>query len=111
MTGFLHGASYGVVIVSVLMTATAFSLWFERKLAARMQSRLGPTLVGPAGLLQPFADVLKLLQKEDIVPLKADGILFNLAPPVAVVCAIGVAAAVPFSLRGGQACCCLPTQR
>ena len=97
MSGFVHGLSYGAVIITVLMTVTAFSLWFERKLAARMQSRLGPTLVGPAGLLQPLADVFKLLQKEDIVPLNADARLFNLAPPVAVVCAIGVAAAVPFS--------------
>jgi len=97
VSGFVHGLGYGAVIVTVLMTVTAFSLWFERKMAARMQSRLGPTMVGPAGILQPIADVLKLLQKEDIVPLKADAVLFNLAPPVAVVCAIGVAAAVPFS--------------
>ena len=97
MSGFLHGVLYGTAIVTVLMTVTAFALWFERKLAARMQSRLGPTMVGPAGLLQPFADVLKLLQKEDIIPRNADARLFNLAPAVAVVCAIGVAAAVPFS--------------
>lgn len=97
MSSFLHGGIYGTLIVTVLMTVTAFSLWFERKLAARMQTRLGPTMVGPSGLLQPIADVLKLLQKEDIIPERADSALFNLAPPVAVVCAIAVAAAVPFS--------------
>jgi NADH-quinone oxidoreductase subunit H len=97
VSSFLHGGLYGAVIVTVLMTITAFSLWFERKLAARMQTRLGPTMVGPSGLLQPIADVLKLLQKEDIVPARADAALFNLAPPVAVICAIAVAAAVPFS--------------
>jgi NADH-quinone oxidoreductase subunit H len=97
VSSFLHGSLYGGAIVTVLMTVTAFALWFERKFAARMQSRLGPTMVGPSGLLQPFADVLKLLQKEDIVPFQADSALFNLAPPVAVVCAIAVAAVVPFS--------------
>jgi NADH-quinone oxidoreductase subunit H len=97
VSSFLHGGIYGTLIVTVLMTVTAFSLWFERKLAARMQTRLGPTMVGPSGLLQPIADVLKLLQKEDIIPERADSALFNLAPPVAVVCAIAVAAAVPFS--------------
>lgn len=94
---FSHGALYGLAIVTVLMTLTAMALWFERKLAARMQSRLGPTLVGPVGLLQPFADVLKLLQKEDISPEHADAALFRLAPPIAAICAIGAAAVVPFS--------------
>ncbi len=97
MTAFAHGASYGAVIVSVLLTITALGLWFERKFAGRMQSRLGPTMVGPVGLLQPIADVLKLLQKEDIVPKDADRTLFDLAPLLAATLAIAVAAVVPFS--------------
>ena len=97
MNEFAHGGIYGGVIVTILMTTTAMALWFERKMAARMQSRIGPTVVGPFGLLQPFADVLKLLQKEDIVPEKADSGLFNLAPPLGAIAAIAVAAIVPFS--------------
>jgi NADH-quinone oxidoreductase subunit H len=93
----LHGALYGVVIITVLMTITAWSIWFERKFAGRMQSRLGPTLVGPAGLLQPLADALKLLQKESIVPDAADKWLFRLAPPLTVLFALGTAAVIPFS--------------
>jgi NADH-quinone oxidoreductase subunit H len=62
-----------------------------------MQSRLGPTLVGPAGLLQPLADALKLLQKESIVPADADKWLFRLAPPLTVLFALGTAAVIPFS--------------
>ena len=93
---YVHGAAYGVVIVTVLMTITAWSIWFERKFAGRMQSRVGPTLVGPFGLLQPMADALKLLQKEDIVPAKADRPLFNLAPPLTVLFALATAAVVPF---------------
>ena len=81
----LHGALYGVVILTVGMTATAFSLWFERKFAARMQSRIGPNRVGYAGLLQPIADLIKLLQKEDIIPEDADRVLFNIAPVLAAV--------------------------
>jgi NADH-quinone oxidoreductase subunit H len=94
---FAHGALYGVLIITVVMTATALALWFERKFAARMQSRLGPTLVGPAGLLQPIADVLKLLQKEDIIPKDADALLFNIAPLLVAVAALGAAALIPFS--------------
>jgi NADH-quinone oxidoreductase subunit H len=97
MTGLVHGALYGVVIASVLLTTVAFGIWFERKFAGRMQSRLGPTRVGPFGLLQPFADVVKLLQKEDIVPRDADRRLFDLAPPLCALCALGAAAVVPFS--------------
>ncbi len=97
MSPFVHGALYGTVIVSVVMTMTAMALWFERKFAARMQTRLGPTMVGPSGLLQPIADVLKLLQKEDILPERADKVLFNLAPLLAAVTALGAAALIPYS--------------
>jgi NADH-quinone oxidoreductase subunit H len=94
---WIHGAGYGVVIVTVLMTITAYSIWFERKFAGRMQSRVGPTLVGPFGLLQPLADAVKLLQKEDIVPENADRGLFNIAPPLTVLFALATSAVVPFS--------------
>lgn len=97
MNGLVHGLLWGVVIITVLMTVTAFGLWFERKFAARMQSRLGPTMVGRAGLLQPVADLLKLLQKEDVRVERSDRLLFDLAPLFAAVCAIGAAAFVPFS--------------
>ncbi|MFI5299932.1 MAG: NADH-quinone oxidoreductase subunit NuoH [Polyangiales bacterium] len=98
MSPWSHGAAYGLVIVSVLLTTIAFGIWFERKFAGRMQSRLGPTRVGPVGILQPFADVVKLLQKEDLVPNDADRGLFDLAPILAALFALGAAAVVPFSL-------------
>jgi NADH-quinone oxidoreductase subunit H len=97
VNGLIHGAVYGALIITVLLTATAMSLWFERKFAARLQTRLGPTMVGPSGLLQPVADLLKLLQKEDIVPANADAALFNLVPLLAALAALGAAAVVPFS--------------
>ena len=97
MTGLLRGLVWGSVVVTVVMTATAWGLWFERKLAARLQSRMGPTMVGPMGLLQPLADLFKLLQKEDIVPDGADRTLFNLAPVLTTFAAIAGLAVVPFS--------------
>jgi NADH-quinone oxidoreductase subunit H len=97
VTGLVHGAVYGALIITVVLTATAMSLWFERKFAARLQTRLGPTMVGPSGLLQPVADLLKLLQKEDIVPANADAALFNIVPPLAALAALGAAAVIPFS--------------
>ena len=97
MSPLVHGAAYGVVIVSALLTVIAFGIWFERKFAGRMQSRLGPTIVGPVGLFQPLADVVKLLQKEDIVPKDADRHLFDIAPILAALCSLGAAAVVPFS--------------
>jgi NADH-quinone oxidoreductase subunit H len=97
MTGILHGLLWGLIIASVLMTIAALSIWFERKFAGRMQSRFGPTLVGPAGILQIVADALKLLQKESIVPDKADSVLFRLAPPFAVIFVLTTAAVIPFS--------------
>ena len=61
-----------VVVLLGLVHAAAGMVWVERKEAARMQQRVGPTRVGPAGLLQPFADVLKLLFKENLRPAAAD---------------------------------------
>lgn len=86
-----------VAILTGILTATAWLIWFERKFSGRMQSRLGPTMVGPSGLAQPVADLVKLLQKEDVVPEAADRALFGLAPKLAALCALGAAAVVPFS--------------
>ncbi len=97
MSGLLTSFLIGVGIVTVMLTITAWSIWYERKFAGRMQSRPGPTVVGPFGLLQPIADLLKLLQKEDIVPRDADKALFNLAPPLTIIASLGVLAVVPFS--------------
>lgn len=97
MNPIAHGALYGAVILVTILTTVALGVWFERKFAGRMQSRLGPTMVGPVGLLQSVADVVKLLHKEDIVPRDADRRLFDLAPLLAALCSLGAAAVVPFS--------------
>jgi NADH-quinone oxidoreductase subunit H len=96
MSGLIHGALYGVIVLGVALSIAGAWIWGERKFAARLQTRLGPTIVGPFGLLQAVADVLKLLQKEDIIPAAADRALFNIAPVLAAFCALGVAAVVPF---------------
>ena len=67
----------GVVFLFVYST---FCEWFDRKIYARLQNRMGPTHTGRSGLLQPVADFIKLLAKEDIVPEKADKTLFNVLP-------------------------------
>lgn len=104
MTDLAQGAAYAALTLTVLLSATAWAIWFERKFAGRMQSRLGPTLVGPKGLLQPIADLLKLLQKEDLVPDRAHRMLFNLAPPLSVILAMLASAVVPFApgLEGAE---------
>lgn len=94
---WIHGFVFGAIVVTALMSLTAYITWFERKFAARIQSRMGPTMVGPKGLLQPIADGLKMVQKEDIVPKDADRLLFNLAPALTVFFALAVAAVIPFS--------------
>lgn len=97
MSPWLHGAIYGTIIVTVIMVVITWVTWLERKFAGRLQSRVGPTMVGPVGLLQPIADALKLLQKEDIIPDDADRPLFRIAPTLVLGLALGTAAVVPFS--------------
>jgi NADH-quinone oxidoreductase subunit H len=97
MSGLLASFVMGVCVVTVVLTVTAWSIWYERKFAGRLQNRPGPTVVGPFGLLQPVADLLKLLQKEDVIPRDADKALFNLAPPLTIVASLGILAVVPFS--------------
>src|SRR5213593_1637803 len=85
------------VLLNVLLLIVAYLTLLERKVIAFMQVRLGPRRVGPHGFLQPIADVLKLLIKEDIVPEKADRIVFALAPALALGPAIIAFAVIPFS--------------
>ena len=71
----------GVLLVSGVPLITVILLiWIERKVAARIQDRIGPNRVGPIGLLQTIADMIKLLSKEDITPTAADRVLYNAAP-------------------------------
>ncbi|OFW24080.1 MAG: NADH-quinone oxidoreductase subunit H [Acidobacteria bacterium RIFCSPLOWO2_02_FULL_65_29] len=79
-----------------LLLSAAAMVWVERRLAALLQQRLGPIRVGWQGLLQPFADVLKLMFKEELRPAAADAILFTLAPVISATAAFAAFAVVPF---------------
>ena len=83
-------------VVTIVALWVAYATYAERKISAFMQARLGPMRVGPWGLLQPIADGLKLLVKEDFIPEKADRWIFFFAPYIAVVAAFVVFSVVPF---------------
>lgn len=84
------------VVINTLVAVTAFYTWFERRAIGRFHARLGPNRWGPYGLLQPMADVLKLITKEDTVPETADKTMFFLAPIVFIVPTFIVFALIPF---------------
>lgn len=84
-----------VILLLVVLLHVAYLTYAERKIIARVQQRLGPNRVGPRGLLQPIADMLKLLAKEDIVPERADKIVFSIAPLILLVCAGTGVALIP----------------
>jgi NADH-quinone oxidoreductase subunit H len=88
-----------VVVFQALLLSAAAMVWVERRLAAALQQRLGPIRVGWQGLLQPFADVIKLMFKEELRPKAADALLFALAPIISATCAFAAFAVVPFGAR------------
>ncbi len=85
-----------VLIFLVLVLLTLFNIWWERRVVARMQHRIGPNVHGPFGLLQSLADGVKLALKEDIIPKAADKVVFVLAPVIAVIPAFITFAVIPF---------------
>ena len=98
MTFFLVTSIIKIIIVfTALMVGIAFLTWLERRVCAWMQDRLGPNRVGPQGLLQPAADGLKNLVKEETLPAEADKVLFMLAPAISFVPALLTFAVIPFA--------------
>lgn len=85
-----------LVIVFVVVTAFAYAMLLERKLIGRMQLRYGPNRTGPFGLMQPAADLVKMLLKEEFTPASANRTVFQLAPVIAVFAAIASLSVIPF---------------
>ena len=85
-----------LITLNATLVAVTFMVLLERKVIAWVQNRLGPMRVGPYGMLQPVADVIKLMTKEDITPAKADRYVFTLAPFLALIPALIVFAVIPF---------------
>ena len=86
-----------VIVMVCIILAVAFSTYFERKVIGHMQGRMGPNRVGPLGLLQPFADVIKLLIKEIVIPTRSNRFLFIIAPMLSIVPALATWAVIPLT--------------
>ena len=97
MSPLVYHALVGFVVLNVVIGMVTYVTLLERKFAARMQSRIGPYYVGPHGLLQPIADAIKLMLKEDVVPNAADRWVYNLAPLAFLVPCILIFATIPFA--------------
>jgi NADH-quinone oxidoreductase subunit H len=85
------------IVLNAVIGIVTYVTLLERKFAARMQSRIGPYRVGPHGLLQPIADAIKLMMKEDVVPTAADRPIYNLAPIVFLIPCMLIFATIPFA--------------
>ena len=96
-------ADFGWIVLGLLAMFAALSVvvlsltWLERKVLARLQRRLGPTRTGPMGALQPIADAIKLILKEDIIPASSDRVIFWTAPLIVVISAFMVWVTIPGS--------------
>jgi NADH-quinone oxidoreductase subunit H len=93
---WLHWVVFTLIIITFLLTTVMAFIWLERRLLGRFQVRMGPNRTGPFGLLQPVADVIKILTKEDIVPAKGDKLVFWLAPLVSFAPVLLIFAVIPF---------------
>src|SRR5687767_10936163 len=85
-----------IALVLVLLLSVAYLTFLERKVIGYMQTRIGPNRVGPFGLFQPFADVIKLLNKEIIIPSASNRFLFVIAPMISIGTALAAWAVIPF---------------
>ena len=85
------------LLIGLLMVLDIFLVWVERKVVSRFQDRIGPNRVGPFGLIQPFADIIKLIIKEDITPGGADKVVYNLAPILSMMSVLILWAVVPLA--------------
>ena len=101
MTASMFGiwAIKAIILILILLTGFAYATYYERKAIARIQVRIGPNRAGPWGLLQPVADGVKLIFKEEFIPAKADKVLFTLAPIITVIPAFLIVAVIPW---GGE---------
>src|SRR5215208_2510156 len=88
-----------LLLISLLMVLDIFLVWVERKVVSRFQDRIGPNRVGPFGLIQPFADIIKLIIKEDTTPGGADKVVYNLAPMLSMMSVLILWAVVPLAPR------------
>lgn len=84
------------IVLNIMLVGMAYMTWFERRMLAVMQDRLGPNRTGPFGLLQPIADAVKLIAKEDLVPRGADRYIFLAAPLITFITAPLAALFIPF---------------
>ncbi len=85
------------IVLGIVITTFAYSMLFERKIMGWMQLRPGPNRVGPWGMLQPAADAVKMMFKEDLTPRTADPLIYKLAPFISLITAMGVFAVIPFA--------------
>jgi len=97
MPDALYSFIVGFIVLNAVIGIVTYVTLLERKFAARMQSRIGPYRVGPHGLLQPIADAIKLMMKEDVVPTAADRPVYNLAPIVFLVPCMLIFATMPWA--------------
>jgi NADH-quinone oxidoreductase subunit H len=86
-----------LILISLLMVLDIGLVWVERKVVARFQDRIGPNRLGPFGLIQPFADIIKLMIKEDTTPAGADKVVYNLAPMLSMMSVLILWAIVPLA--------------
>ena len=86
-----------LLLITLLMVLDIFLVWIERKVVARFQDRLGPNRLGPFGLIQPFADIIKLIIKEDTTPGDADKVVYNLAPVLSMMSVLILWAVIPLA--------------